>query len=87
MKELSISDVLEFFQKLSFKEKVEVLNQFTMELKRGVEKATEKYPSEGNKSREEDLIDELFGIWKSEENLKEETIIDRTVSDREISLD
>lgn len=83
MKELSINDVLEFFRHLSFKDKVEVLNQFTMELKRGIE----KQQAETEVSNQDELIDELFGIWKSEEALTEETIIDRTMSDREISLD
>ncbi|MEL7118175.1 MAG: hypothetical protein AAFO07_02005 [Bacteroidota bacterium] len=86
MKELSISDVLKFFQNLDFKDKVDLLNQFTLELKKGVENITEKKEIEAEESSEEQLIDELFGIWEAEKNLTEETIIDRTVSDRDINL-
>jgi hypothetical protein len=86
MKELKITDVLKFFQDLDFKDKIELLNQFTLELKKGVEKITERGVGDNGDSNEEQLIDELFGIWQSEDELTEETIIDRTVSDREINL-
>jgi len=39
------------------------------------------------KEAEHALIDELSQMWKDEDNLTAETIIDRTYSDREINLD
>ena len=86
MKELSINEVVKFFQNLEFKDKVELLNQFTLELKKGVENIKEKKEIEAEESGENQLIDELFGIWEAEENLTEETIINRTISDRDINL-
>ena len=75
MKEVSIDELVQFFRKLDFKSKIEVLNQFTQELKKGIEQKTE----EQEKSVKDQTIDSLFGIWKNEEDLTEETIIDRTI--------
>lgn len=86
MKELTVGEVLDFFRNLNFKDKIEVLSQITLELKRGVEEPIERKHVEG-KPNEDELIDGLFGMWKSEEDLTEETIIDRTVSERGIHLD
>jgi len=85
MKEATINEFLNFFRSLDFKSKVEVLNAFTQELKRGVDKASKNV--ESGYSESDRVIDELFGIWKDEDGLSEETIIDRTVSDRAINMD
>lgn len=85
MKEATINEFLNFFRSLDFKSKVEVLNAFTQELKRGVDKASKNVESDYSES--DRVIDELFGIWKDEDGLSEETIIDRTVSDRAINMD
>lgn len=84
MKEATINEFLNFFRSLDFKSKVEVLNAFTQELKRGVDKASKNVESDYSES--EQVIDELFGIWKDEDGLSEETIIDRTASDRAINM-
>jgi hypothetical protein len=78
MKEATINEFLNFFRSLDFKSKVEVLNAFTQELKRGVDKASKNVESDYSES--EQVIDELFGIWKDEDGLSEETIIDRTAA-------
>ncbi len=82
MKEMTIEQLVQFFRKLDFKSKIEVLNQFTQELKKGVEQKN----IDQQESSEDQVIDELFGIWKNEEELTEESIIDRTISDRDINL-
>ncbi|NBC06198.1 MAG: hypothetical protein GVY26_03290 [Bacteroidetes bacterium] len=85
MKEATINEFLNFFRSLDFKSKVEVLNVFTQELKRGVDEASKNV--ESGYSESDRVIDELFGIWKDEDGLSEEMIIDRTVSDRAINMD
>lgn len=82
MKEMTIEQIVQFFRKLDFKSKIEVLNQFTQELKKGVEQKN----IDQQESSEDQVIEDLFGIWKNEEELTEETIIDRTISDRDINL-
>lgn len=84
MKEATINEFLNFFRSLDFKSKVEVLSAFTQELKKGVDTASQNVESGHLES--EQVIDELFGIWKDEDGLNEESIIDRTVSDREINM-
>ena len=57
MKEATIDDFLNFFRNLDFKSKIEVINQFTLELKKGVDRIAE----DQEKSGEDQVIDELFG--------------------------
>jgi hypothetical protein len=73
MKEMTIEQLVQFFRKLDFKSKIEVLNQFTQELKKGVEQKN----IDQQESSEDQVIEDLFGIWKNEEELTEESILER----------
>ncbi|MEM1214495.1 MAG: hypothetical protein AAGJ82_02335 [Bacteroidota bacterium] len=71
MESLTIDNYVDFFRTLDLKTKVGVLKELTQELDEAVVK---------NERQE----DELFGIWKDEKNLNEDTIIQRTTSEREV---
>jgi len=79
---MTIEQIVQFFRELDFKSKIEVLNQFTQELKKGIEQKN----NDQQESSDDQVIEDLFGIWKNEEELTEESIIDRTISDRDINL-
>jgi len=87
MNNLTITEILSFFSSLDLKKKIEVLSELTNALNRSIqEQVLVEENSDIENSAENDLIDELFGIWKEEEQLSEESIINRTISDREINL-
>lgn len=73
MKEMTIEQLVQFFRKLDFNSKIEVLNQFTQELKKGIEQKN----IDQQESSEDQVIEDLFGIWKNEEELTEESILKR----------
>ena len=85
MNHITVAEIVIFFSHLDLKKKIEVLNKLTNILNKGMredairEKAT-------NEENETTIIDELFGSWLDEGELKEDTIIDRTISDREINM-
>lgn len=79
MNDLTLNEVLRFFSTLDLKSKIAMLHELTSILNTD---AKESSPN----SSESDIIDELFGVWKEEDTLTEQAIIDRTISHREINL-
>ncbi len=87
MNDLTINKVVSYFRGLNLKKKVEMLNELTNILNKdiGEEPALEE-KNEINEEEKSTIVDELFGIWAAEKGLTEKTIINRTISDREIDL-
>ncbi|MCG8327426.1 MAG: hypothetical protein MI974_07060 [Chitinophagales bacterium] len=85
MNDLTVAEIVNFFSHLDLKKKIEVLNKLTNILNKGMreEAIREKATNEENETT---IIDELFGSWLDEGELREDTIIDRTISDREINI-
>lgn len=85
MNDLTVAEIVNFFSHLDLKKKIEVLNKLTNILNKGMreEAIREKATNEENETT---IIDELFGSWLDEGELREDTIIDRTISDREINM-
>lgn len=87
MDRLTINDFVNFFRSLELKRKIELLNELTSVLNSGMKEEALTEVIDEDAKPEDELVDELFGIWKDEDELTEATIINRTVSDREIDLD
>lgn len=62
---LTVDEVVHFFSALNLKKKIEVLHELTSILNIDVKKEKE----ETNDATEDNIIDELFGVWKNEDNL------------------
>ncbi|MEL7222172.1 MAG: hypothetical protein AAGJ93_12690 [Bacteroidota bacterium] len=86
MNELSVANYISFFKKLDLKQKVEILKELTNELGRVIDD-TSVISGAPPSENVDDVVDELFGVWKNEDGLTEESIIDRTVSDKVINFD
>lgn len=86
MANLTLNDYLTFFKHLDLREKVNVLAELTTILNDDV--MNQKVNSTIIEEETNDgVIDDLFGAWVDEDGLTESTIINRTISDREINLD
>jgi hypothetical protein len=85
MNNLTINEVVKFFESLDLIKKVEMLTELTDALNKGIK---EEAAIDERKVEDEDgaIIALLFGAWAEEEGLYENSIIDRTVSEREINL-
>ena len=87
MRDLTVNEIVSFFDSLNLQKKVEVLNRLTNSLSRGIGRERIEGDdfthgdSEGDK-----VIDELFGVWKEEGGLDTDSVINRTTSGREIQL-
>ncbi|MEM6396860.1 MAG: hypothetical protein AAF741_10985 [Bacteroidota bacterium] len=79
---ITIDDYIDLFRKLDYNSKLEVLSRLPLELK-----SDGKRPLGNGKKNNEREADELFGIWKDEDDLTEKTIINRPVENKSISLD
>lgn len=77
MKNLTLPDYINFFRQLDLKQKIEILKELTNELGKAVDHPVNQ-AKEASKKESDQVIDELFGVWKDEEELTEERIIDRT---------
>ena len=82
MKNMTISEYIGFFRTLDLKSKIEVLKELTNTLN---ESMSRNLVSETDLS-DDDFVDDLFGIWKNEEDLTSDNIVDRTMSDRVIDM-
>lgn len=83
MNDITLTEVVKFFERLNLAKKVEMLSELTDILNKGIK---EEAAAEKGNAEEDAVIDALFGAWAEEEDLNEDTIIDRTVSEREINL-
>ncbi len=78
MNKLTINEVLSFFSSLDLKKKIEVLSELTNALNKSIqEQVLMDKNSDIENSAENELIDELFGIWKEEKQLNEDSIIQK----------
>lgn len=84
MNDITLTEVVKFFERLNLAKKVEMLSELTDILNKGIKE--EEAAAEKDSAEEDAVIDALFGAWAEEEGLNEDTIIDRTVSEREINL-
>lgn len=85
MNDITVAEIVNFFSHLDLKKKIEVLNKLTNILNKGMREEAIKEKAT-NEENETTIIDELFGSWLDEGELREDTIIDRTISDREINM-
>lgn len=86
MTNLTLSDYLNYFKSLDFKGKVKILSELTSILNQDVSDSTNDIMDEKGMTDAE-FIDDLFGVWKDEDELNESSIINRTSSTKEIDLD
>ncbi len=86
MNNITLTDYIDFFRQLDLKQKIEILKELTNELGKAVDQPVNQI-KEAPKNEGHQVIDELFGVWKDEEELTEESIIDRTISDKIIDFD
>lgn len=86
MTNLTLSDYLNYFKSLDFKGKVKILSELTSILNQDVSDSTIDVTDEKGMTDAE-FIDDLFGVWKDEDELNESSIINRTSSTKEIDLD
>ncbi len=82
MKNMTISEYIGFFRTLDLKSKIEVLKELTNTLNESMNRS----PVSEAELSDDDFVDDLFGIWKNEENLTSDSIVDRTISDRVIDM-
>lgn len=83
MIDLTHNEVVRFFENLDLTKRVEILSELTGILHKDIKKETD---AQVHKSEDAAVIDALFGAWVEEDGLNEDSIIDRTVSDRDINL-
>lgn len=83
MNDITLTEVVKFFERLNLAKQVEMLSELTAVLNKVIK---EEAAAKQGEAEESAVIDALFGAWAEEEGLNEDTIIDRTVSDREINL-
>lgn len=86
MNNITLTDYVNFFKRLDLKQKIEVLKQLTHELGKSVD-YSESQSKMIAKKEEHQFIDDLFGVWKNEEGLTEESIVNRTISQKIIDFD
>ena len=87
MRDLTVNEIVSFFDSLNLQKKAEVLNRLTNSLRKGiVRERTEGNDFTHGDSEGDKIIDELFGIWKEEGGLDTDSVISRTTSGREIEL-
>ena len=76
---MEIREIMKLLHPLSVSGKLEIISRLTRELKSDI-------PTE--KERKNKLLDELYGSWKDmDEDLEEDIMSSRTISDRDVNFD